>query len=117
MARTFEPTFIPAGETDIVPLDAIPDEVKQEVEEMIAHLADNDGRFAVGYATDAELAQYVKLVKSYLAQRPGPVHVYRKSPVRGVPEGQGHFKISLKSEATTPEVPAVPTGVTLGKKK
>lgn len=101
--------FIPAttasGST-LLNLADIPQDVKDQTEEVYEALKTNAGRMLVTFETEAELNLYIRQVTSYCAQRmvdgkPAPIH-FRKSPTRNQPKNEAHFRITdvpTKNEA------------------
>ena len=116
MPRLGDITFVPTntnGGSGLLELDQVPDEVKEEVEQIYAGLKQNpNGRMRVGFSTVDELNAYVLQVQSYCQQRPAGAIRFRKSPTRGLPENYMDFRISDVKEtapAVAPVVPAVGT--------
>lgn len=114
MSRTTNPTFIPTTSpvASVMPLDQIPQEIKDEVEEMYAALKKADGRFSISFDTKQEVSEYEKQVKAYCAGRvdslgqPAPIR-YRRSPAKGLPETTIQFRvvdIPVESEKATADI-------------
>jgi len=104
MARVGNVTFVPSssgGATGLIPLDQIPQEVKDEVEEIYDTLKDNDGRMRVEFETEAEVKQYAAQVNSYCEQRPvelgGPIR-FRRSPTRGLAKTFMDFRVTDRKD-------------------
>lgn len=102
MARKGDIKFIPAVNAAATgagySLEDIPQDIKDEIEEMYAALKTRDGRFQVAFDTKAELAEYVAMVTAYCAQRlvdgnAAPIR-FRKSPTKGLPETTMNFRIT-----------------------
>lgn len=93
MAR--KATFIPdtTGPT-FVPLDAIPQDVKDLVEEMLKATENGGGRTRLAYDSDDELAKDFKLMASYAAQRKAGILRIRKSPTRDLPENTMDVRVT-----------------------
>lgn len=126
MPRKSNPVFIPtqsnaAGGT--LDIDEIPQEVKDEVEEIYAGLKANPaGRMRIEFDTVGELVLYANQVQSYCSQRPTGAIRFRRSPTKNLPDTAMDFRISdllpekEETPASTPApVPAEPTA-TKGKK-
>jgi hypothetical protein len=119
MARkiSYVPTAPDRGSVATIPLNAIPADVIEEVEEVYAALKANpNGRMRAEFDTKAELSTYMTQVVSYCLQRtvndaPAPLY-FRKSPTKGLPETSMDYRISdpkpPKDETATaaPETPA-----------
>jgi len=95
MPRKMDPTFIPStSPTPITTtLESIPQEIRDEVEQIYAALKLADGRFTVEYDTEQEVAEYEKMVKAYCKVRPGGEIRYRRSPAKGLPKTTIQFRI------------------------
>lgn len=105
MARVGDIKFVPTvapGTTAILPLDEIPQEIKDEVEDVYKALKDApvSGNFRVQYDTKQELLSWESMVKAYCEQRPGGKVKYRRSPVRGLAPTEIAFRITDINEAT-----------------
>lgn len=73
---------------ELIPLDAIPEDVKAFVEEVWARQRKTPGRERVTYDTDQERDTEFKQMVSYVAQRPaklGGVLAVRRSPSKDLP--------------------------------
>lgn len=100
MPRQMNPTFIPTASPapTVMPLDSIPQEIRNEIEEMYAALLKADGRFQITFDTKQEVAEYEKMVKAYCSLRvdekgaPAPIR-YRRSPAKGLGETTIQFRI------------------------
>lgn len=91
---SFVPKSSPSSSTAPVALDDIPQDIKDQVEEVYTVLKTNEGNMHVEFPTKMEMLAYERLVKSYCELRPaGPIH-YRRSPVRNQPEGHANFRIT-----------------------
>lgn len=93
----FVPT-VKAAAKGATPIEQIPQELIEQVEQVYKLLQTNEGNFHAEFANKAELAQWEELVKSYCAQRmadgkPAPI-TYRRSPVRGQQDGHVNFRIT-----------------------
>lgn len=96
---TFVPESKPQTGAATLTLDQIPQEVRDEVEEMYANLKTVAGRFHVEYDTKEEVAAYMRQVIAYCALRPAGAIRFRKSPTRNLPDNQMDFRIvDLKTE-------------------
>jgi hypothetical protein len=96
----------------VTPLDDIPNDVKQYVEEVYAKQRKTPGRERAEYDTEEELKREFKFMADYVAQRPkslgGPLKI-RKSPTRDMPDNVMDFRINADLEAngkTNGNVPA-----------
>jgi hypothetical protein len=120
MPRIGDIQFVPDSDntTHLLPLDAIPQDIRDEVEEAYAALKQTPGRLRVQFTDKSELTLFVKQVTSYCAQRPaeigGPIR-FRKSPTRGLPDTMMDHRITdVKEEAAPVETGTAPvtSGVT-----
>lgn len=96
MARVLNPTFIPTSTgagPSLIPLEQIPQDVKDEAEEIFKILQQNEGRIRVQFDTVPELDLYLKRMKSYCEQRPAGKLYFRISPVRSLPDEAKEFRI------------------------
>lgn len=77
-------------------LDDIPQDVKDDVEEVYAYLKANPtGRMRTpAFASKTEMLTWVALVQAYCAVRPAGVLRFRKSPTRNLPENVMDFRIT-----------------------
>lgn len=114
MPRTSNPTFVPTTSpvSASMPLDQIPQEIKDEIEEMYAALKKAEGRFSIGFDTKQEVSEYEKQVKAYCSGRvdtlgkPAPIR-YRRSPAKSLPETTIQFRITdipVASEKATQDI-------------
>lgn len=93
-ALTFVPKQTSAPTDNTVPLEEIPQELRNQVEEVYTTLKQYDGNMHAEFPSKQEMLRWERLVKSYVAQRPaGPIH-YRRSPVRNQAEGHVNFRIT-----------------------
>jgi hypothetical protein len=83
----------------LTPLDAIPQDVKNYVEEVYERQRKTPGRERAEYDTVDELKNEFKLMADYVAQRPKGVLRIRKSPTRDLPETTMDFRITADIEA------------------
>lgn len=101
--------FIPntAQKSFSISLDMIPEEIRQEVEDVYEALKAQPGRMQAKFKSAGEANAYIAQVQAYCAQRPaGPLR-FRKSPTKGLPEGSFEFRITdpqTKEEKTTEEI-------------
>lgn len=108
MARRGNLTFI-ANATGssgpaLISLNEIPQEVKDEVEEIYKALKENvDGRMRVEFDNKAECERYMKQVISYCTQRPNGKLRFRKSPTRGLQPNVMDFRITDPVAEDAPE--------------
>lgn len=114
MARVLDPTFIPTNSntaaTSWIPLDEIPQEIKDEVEQIYAGLkAGAQGRMRVGFDNKDELALYVLQVRSYAAQREAGELRFRQSPTRKNSLPAHHMDFRITDPRTDDEENAVET--------
>lgn len=99
MARkvAFVATISP-GTPALIPLDRIPQEIKDEVEEIYAALKTNpNGRMRAEFDTKVELLTYHAQIVAYAALRPvelgGPIRV-RRTPTKGLPDTIMDYRIT-----------------------
>jgi hypothetical protein len=83
----------------MTPMDAIPQELRNYLEDVYARQQKTPGRERAEYDTEAELKAEFKLMADYLAQRPqavpgGSVLSIRKSPTRGQADNIMDFRIN-----------------------
>lgn len=109
MAR--KTAFVPNATTGVisqVALADIPQDVRDEVEEIYAALKANpNGRMRSEFDTVEELRQYVTQVVSYCEQRPAGAIRFRKSPTKKLPDTVVEFRITdlqSDSEAQTADI-------------
>lgn len=124
---SYVPTVPDRGSVATLPLNAIPQDVIDEVEEVYKALKDNpNGRMRAEFDTKGELSTYMTQVSSYCSQRtvngtPAPLR-FRKSPTKNLPETTMDYRIGdplpPKEETVAPAVatPAVAPAATTGKK-
>lgn len=109
MARNV--SFMPSttsAKDDRLDLEDIPQEIRNECEEIYAALKSNpNGRMRAEFSTVAELKVYIAQVTAYCVQRPdGPIR-FRKSPTRNLPANVMDFRITdipVEREAETAEI-------------
>jgi len=90
--------------TGTIPLDQIPQEVKDDAEEVYKVLKTNHGRMKVDFPSVGELNAYIANLKAYCEQRPEGAIRFRKSPTRNLPKTSMEFRITdleTPEEATT----------------
>ena len=93
MAR--KTTFIPSNVAGaLVPLEQIPADVVDDIEEAYKLLSQTDGRIRVEFDTKEEKAQFSQYAASYCAQRPDGKLKFRWSPSKGLPETAGDFRVT-----------------------
>src|SRR6266498_2676110 len=91
MARALQFIANTTGPQDNIPLDSIPQEVKDEVEQVYGNLkAHPGGRIRATFDNRAELLQYVAQATSYCNQRPSGAIRFRRSPGEGQRPQIGH---------------------------
>lgn len=81
-------TIIDTTGKELIPLDAIPEDVKQYVEEVWAKQRKSPSRERATYDNDTERDTEFKQIVSYVAQRPknlGGVLAVRRSPSKDLP--------------------------------
>jgi hypothetical protein len=103
-------TFIPTAvgkSTLTLSLDDIPQDVKNDVEEVYKTLKTNTGRMRVEFPSVGELNAYVTQVTSYCAQRPAGRIRFRKSPSRGLPATAMEFRITDELTPNEAEVASI----------
>lgn len=87
----------------MTPLDAIPDELKQFVEEIYAKQRVTPSRERIEYDTEAEMKAEFKLMADYVAQRKvnGKLAALRirRSPTRNMPDNFMDIRITADLEA------------------
>lgn len=112
MARTivFIPAAVKGGPVQYT-LDEIPADVKREVEEMYEAGKTADGRFRLTFGSKKELLAYAAMAGSYAAQRPGGPIKFRKSPVRGLPDNVGEFRVTDIDQDSEDATAAIKEGV------
>lgn len=108
MAR--KSVFVPAsanGSNATLPLDAIPDDVKAEMEEAYTTIKANPGgRIRVEFDNKTELALFHTQGASYCAHRvvdgkPAPLR-FRKSPTKNLPDTVMDYRVTDVEETETP---------------
>jgi hypothetical protein len=98
MAR--KTTFIPnTAAGTLIPMDEIPTDVRDDVEEAFKLLSQADGRIRVEFDTKEEKATFSRQAASYCAQRPEGKLKFRWSPSKGLPETAGDFRVTRDVEA------------------
>ena len=93
--------FIPATSVSTVStlnLDEIPQEIRDDAEQVYQALKTNPGRMRVNFDTIAELKAYETQIKAYCALRPGGKIRFRKSPTRELPKTSMDFRITDVTE-------------------
>ena len=91
---TFIPNAKAQGGTNGLVLEDIPEEVRNDVEEVYAALKTNPGRMRVAFDTVAELNTYITQINAYCALRPAGEIRFRKSPSRGLSASAMDFRIT-----------------------
>ncbi len=95
MARALQFIANITGPQDSIPLDSIPQEVKDEVEQVYENLKTHPGgRIRATFDNRAELLQYVAQATSYCNQRPGGAIRFRRSPTKNLTDNIMDFRIS-----------------------
>lgn len=103
-------SFIPATKSTTsneMSLEDIPDEIKNDAEEVYALLKTNPGRVSVTFPSAGEAEKYVNLMKAYCRVRPDGEVRFRRSPTRKLPAGTVEFRITdlqTEEEATTADI-------------
>ena len=103
---TFIPNTSKSG-TPALSLEEIPQEVRNDVEEVYTALKTNPGRMRVQFDSLAELNTYIAQVTAYCALRPAGAIRFRKSPSRGLAKTTMDFRITdvqTDAEKTTEEI-------------
>ena len=112
---TFIPNASSKGSAGLsLTMDDIPEDVRNDVEEVYKALKTNPGRMRVSFATLAELNTYIAQVTAYCQLRPEGEIRFRKSPSRGLPATTMDFRITDKqtpAEETTEEIREAVTAV------
>ena len=101
----FIPTQSGATSTTLS-LEDIPQEVRDNAEEVYLALKSNVGRMRVQFETIAELKAYEVQMKVYCKLRPGGEIRFRKSPTKDLPKTAMDFRITdvTAGEAATEEI-------------
>ena len=90
---TFIPNAVSKADTGLT-LEDIPQDVRDDCEEVYAALKTNPGRMRVAFDTLAELNTYIAQATAYCRLRPaGPIR-FRKSPTRKLPATTMDFRIT-----------------------
>jgi hypothetical protein len=103
----FIPNAVSKGTTGLqLSLDDIPQEVKENAEEVYKTLKTNPGRIRVKFGSLVEMNQYVSQITTYCALRPEGAIRFRKSPSRGLEPTEMDFRITdiPVTEAQTEEI-------------
>ena len=90
----FMPNVAPRNAQTVVPLDQIPQDVKDDVEQVYEMLKTYTGRMRAAFDTVEELRQYITFVTSYCEQRPAGQIRFRKSPTKKLPATTMDFRIT-----------------------
>lgn len=100
MARKLSFVVKPAPSKFEMELDAIPQDIRDDVEEAYKACSENpNGRIRAEFDDKAELTRYESLVKAYCNVRPAGQIRFRKSPTKGLAENVMDFRITdLKTE-------------------
>jgi hypothetical protein len=100
MARHGKMEFIPATvATGIIPMDQIPQDVKDDFEGAWKEMQKSEGRMRVSFDTKAEALKWTREMASYAANRPGGALRFRRSPTKGLPDEVVDFRITADLEA------------------
>jgi hypothetical protein len=100
MAR--KSTFIPGNASgSLIPLEQIPQDVMDDMEEAYQLLSQADGRIRVEFDTKDEKAAFSRQAQSYCAQRPSGKLKFRWSPSKDLPNKDtfGDFRVTVDLEA------------------
>lgn len=100
----FIPNTTKSAAVSQLTLEDIPQEVRENVEEVYETLKTNPGRIRVEFPSLGELNAYVAQVTAYCALRPGGAIRFRKSPTRKLPATTMDFRITdlqTENEETT----------------
>jgi len=93
-------SFVPnVTGTQLIPLDEIPDDIKQWAEEVYEKIRKTDGRERAAYDNDDEMNLEAKYLASYCAQRPHGALKFRRSPTKDLPAHTMDFRITADVEA------------------
>jgi hypothetical protein len=104
---TFVPSTTGSSVNPTLTLDEIPQDVRDEVEQVYKILKDNIGRMHVEFESDGELKKYITYVTTYCKIRPAGELRFRKSPKRNAKPGEMEFRITdleTPNEKTTEEI-------------
>lgn len=92
MARKL--TFVPnLSSGTLIPMDEIPDDVKEEMEEAYTQLSGRDGRIRAEFDTEDEATLYCRQAASYCTQREAGVLKFRRSPTKNLPKNVVDFTV------------------------
>lgn len=83
---------------NLIPIDEIPQDVKDFVEQAYEQGRKSDGRVHAEYATENELTLEFRQMASYCSQRK-PMLKIRKSPTRNLPANVMEFRVTADIEA------------------
>ena len=109
----------------VLPLEEIPQEVKQDAEDVYKMLKTQPGRMRVNFESLGELNTYITQITSYCDQRPtelgGPIR-FRKSPARknSMPATAMEFRVTdvqTEAEQTAAEINTAVENVKTAAKK
>jgi hypothetical protein len=97
----------------VIPLDEIPQDIKDLCEDIFKKVSKSDGRVRLAYDTVDELKLEFRQMASYCAQHK-PVWTLRKSPTKNLPDTTMDVRITIDVPANgaanagkqAPEVPA-----------
>jgi len=78
---------------NVIALDEIPQDVKDEIDATYASIAKSDGRIRAEFDDEAEALLYCKQAASYCAQH-RPVWKFRRSPTRNLPPTTVDFRVT-----------------------
>jgi hypothetical protein len=87
MPRQSEAVYDTTGPV-LTPLNEIPDDLKQWVEDVYARQQKRPGRERVTYDSKEERDAEFKLIADYVAQRPKGILAVRRSPTKGLSDKQ-----------------------------
>jgi len=99
MARlefAYVPTATAAGGTSALTLEDIPQDIRDDIEEVYAYLKTNPaGRMRTpAFPTKTEALAWQALATAYCKLRPGGEIRFRKSPTKGLPENVFDFRVT-----------------------
>lgn len=91
--------FIPSTTAGgIIPMDDIPQSVRDEMEEAYKVLSNSDGRLRATFESEADAKVYARQAASYCKQRPSGVLRFRISPTKGLPKNVFDFRVTADLE-------------------
>lgn len=97
MARklTFVPTVSGVG---LIPMEEIPQDVRDEMEEAYASLSKAEGRIRAEFDNEEEANVYCRQAASYCTQRADGALKFRRSPTKGLPKNVVDFRVTRNVE-------------------